>query len=334
MTDVQPIADSQIARAAEAIRHGQVVAFPTETVYGLGANAWDAEAVAHVFERKGRPRFDPLIVHLALASPVHEIVASLPKLAERLIEHFWPGPLSLVLPKRPRVPDIVTAGLPSVAVRCPDHPIAQRLLAEASVPIAAPSANRFGEISPTNASHVRQQFGDPLLQVLDAGPSRIGLESTVISFVDGPHGRPVLLRPGGVTLEQLQEVVGRVETAPPSAERPSSPGQLTRHYSPRTPLTIAREPINEAVHRVRQAGHQEIGLLAWREPGELTTFSAIEVLSPSGCLREAGVNLFAAMRRLDALALDCLIAEPVPEEGLGRAIMDRLRRASAPSLSG
>lgn len=313
------VSEQDIRVAAERIRRGELVAFPTETVYGLGANAWDPLAVARVFELKGRPRFDPLIVHIAGGDALEDVARDVPDAARQLMRRFWPGPLSVVLPKKSNVPDIVTAGLPSVAVRCPAHDVALALIRAAGVPIAAPSANRFGAVSPTTAEHVREQFGDELPCVLDAGPCRVGVESTVVSFLGE---RPTLLRPGGVPLEEIEAVVGTVEVGTTEEVRPASPGQLPRHYSPATPLLLGDEVVPH--------GNRRLGLLTLQPPRDASPFAAVEVLSETGCLREAAANLFAALRRLDARGLDAIVARPVPEEGLGRAIMDRLRRAAAP----
>jgi L-threonylcarbamoyladenylate synthase len=313
---------NNIKLAAEKIREGGLVGFPTETVYGLGANALNAAAVAAVFELKKRPRFDPLIVHIADPDELPDLVQQVPLAAMKLIERFWPGPLSLVLQKQACIPDIVTAGLPTVAIRCPDHDMARALIREARVPISAPSANRFGMVSPTTADHVTEQFGNQLAMVLDDGPCRVGVESTVISFVETPDARPMMLRPGGVSLEEIEAAIGRVATRTRQPRHPTSPGQLASHYSPATPLVIADD------HDVTGEA-QRVGLLCLQPPANAADFAAIEVLSEQGCLREAAVNLFAAIRRLDALNLDCIVARPVPEIDLGRAIMDRLRRASA-----
>lgn len=323
--------NSELTAAASHLRRGGLVAFPTETVYGLGANALDATAVAAIFAMKQRPQFDPLIVHLADREQLPQFVESVPSAAEELIEKFWPGPLSLVLAKRSNIPDIVTAGLPNVAVRCPDHELARALIRAAGVPLAAPSANRFGRVSPTTAAHVIEQFGDQLPFVLDDGPCRVGVESTVISFVETVEGKPTLLRPGGVPLEEIEALIGPVAIATSTTnpaqqpDRPSSPGQLTSHYAPATRLVIVDE--NESIQSSQQ--NQRMGLLCFQTPGDAENFTAIEVLSTNGDLREAAVNLFAAMRRLDGLDLDLIIARPMPEIDLGRAIMDRLRRAAA-----
>jgi len=315
--------DQDILDAARLIRAGGLVAFPTETVYGLGANALDAVAVAGVFEVKGRPRFDPLIVHLAEPEQLTDVARSVPPLAMKLIDKFWPGPLSLVLDKQPSIPDIVTAGLSSVAIRCPAHDLARRLIQAAGVPIAAPSANRFGAVSPTTAGHVVEQFGDDVPLVLDGGPCRVGLESTVVSFVDSPDGCPALLRPGGITREEIERVVGSLRIRMHEESQPASPGQLLRHYAPETRLVLSEEEFPTG------SGAAKVGLLCFQRPTSAAGFAATEVLSEQGCLREAAANLFAALRRLDALGLDFIVARPVPEVDLGHAIMDRLRRAAA-----
>ncbi len=310
---------SEIDQAAEVIRQGGVVAFPTETVYGLGANALDATAVARVFELKGRPRFDPLIVHIADFDALDALVTAYSAPARLLAERFWPGPLTLVLPKRSCVPDIVTAGLPSVAVRLPDHPIARDLIRSAGVPLAAPSANLFGRTSPTTAAHVFEQFADRLDMVLDGGACSVGVESTVVSFLDA---RPLLLRHGGVPLEDLAATIGPIQLPTTESERAVAPGQLPSHYAPRTPLRLFNG-------QPSFTSGQRVGLLCLRSPRDHAPWTAIEVLSARGDLKEAATRLFAAMRRLDALDLDLILAESVSETGLGRAIMDRLRRASA-----
>lgn len=310
-----------IPRAAEVIKKGGIVAFPTETVYGLGADAFQPLAVARVFEIKGRPYFDPLIVHIARMDHLDRLVSEIPSNAEKLIERFWPGPLTVVLSKKEEVPEIVTSGLPTVAIRMPRHSMALSLIEESGCPIAAPSANRFGYISPTTADHVREQLGDQIDFILDGGPCEVGVESTIISFAGE---KPALLRPGGVPPEEIEPIVGRLEV--PSQEgKISAPGMLSRHYAPRTPILIRWSEENLGIFQGKK-----IGLLSFRKPGNMLIFHQVEVLSHKGDLREAAANLFSAIRRLDALKLDLIVAEPVPEVGLGRAIMDRLRRASFP----
>ncbi len=312
--------DSAIAHAAVILRAGGIVAMPTETVYGLAANAFDPKAVARVFEAKRRPSFDPLIVHIADLDDLPGVATEVPEAARAVAERFWPGPLTMVFPKRPEIPDIVTSGLPTVGVRFPDHPVARALIRAAGFPLAAPSANPFGYISPTTAEHVREQLGDAVDAILDGGPCRVGVESTILAW--RPEG-PVLLRAGGTPVEALEEVAGpisrpapRMPTAPQDA-----PGQLPRHYSPRTPLSLDASPDDFP------AGAR-LGWLGLGRPDRPERYVSVESLSESGDLREAAARLFAAMHRLDALGLDAVLAQPVPNKGLGLAVNDRLRRAA------
>ncbi|WP_447973221.1 L-threonylcarbamoyladenylate synthase [Nitrospira sp. Kam-Ns4a] len=318
---------ASIAIAADVIRAGGLVAFPTETVYGLGANAMDPQAVAKVFEAKQRPRFDPLIVHVADREALERLVLEVDPLARQLIAKFWPGPLTLVLPKRPCVLDLVTAGLPTVAVRMPAHPVAQALLRQAGTPIAAPSANPFGSLSPTHVQHVQDTLGGRVDVILDGGACPIGVESTIVSLAADP---PQLLRPGAVPSESIKKVVGALARVRSAELRPLAPGLLPRHYATRTPLHLL--PHRGALPACDSG--ERIGLLAFsvlRAPGP---YAAIEVLSEHGSLVEAARNLFATLHRLDSLALDRLYAEPCGERGLGAAIMDRLRRCAEPLLCG
>jgi L-threonylcarbamoyladenylate synthase len=236
-----------------------------------------------------------------------------------LTEKLWPGPLTVVLLKEENIPDIVTAGLPSIAVRMPDHPMALSLIKESKCPIAAPSANPFGYLSPTTADHVREQLGDQIDLILDGGRCSVGVESTIVSFLEN---KPRLLRPGGVSLEEIESILGKVEISP-IKDKPSVPGMFPRHYAPRTPIVLDWDD-----NHLDSYEDKRIGLLAFQEPAHFLKFQHIEVLSKKGDFREAAVNLFSAIRRLDALDLDLILAEAVPEAGLGRAIMDRLRRAT------
>jgi L-threonylcarbamoyladenylate synthase len=309
-----------IAAAAEIIRAGGLVAFPTETVYGLGADALSAEAVARVFAAKGRPRFDPIIVHVAAPEEAEGLWAAVPPLARELMTRFWPGSLTLVLPKTPRVPEVVTAGLPTVAVRMPAHEVALELIRVSGRPIAAPSANRFGRLSPTHHEAVLAQLGGAIDAVLACGLTPVGVESTVLSLVDDP---PRVLRPGGTPLEALREVIPNLRVNPPHGPS-ASPGTLPRHYLPTTPLYLL-EPgppeDGEGIDRMR------CGFLAFRDGWH--GFGRVEVLSPREDLVEAAAHFFSALRALDEAGLAAIVAEPVPEEGLGVAIMDRLRRAAS-----
>jgi L-threonylcarbamoyladenylate synthase len=251
---------------------------------------------------------------------VKKLAREIPSNAKKLTEKFWPGPLTLVLLKEEKIPDIVTAGLPSVAIRMPDHPMALSLIKRSRCPIAAPSANPFGYLSPTTADHVREQLGDQVDLILDGGPCPVGVESTIVSFLEE---EPRLLRAGGISLEEIEAIIGKVEVTQIEKDRPSAPGMLPRHYAPRTPIILDWDEKNLGLHK-----NKNIGLLAFQRPKDNLRFHSVEVLSKKGDMREAAANLFAAIRRLDAMKLDLILAEPVPEIGLGRAIMDRLRRAS------
>jgi L-threonylcarbamoyladenylate synthase len=270
---------------------------------------------------KGRPSFDPLIVHLADARDLPRVAASVPDAAVLLAARFWPGPLTLVLPKQPAVPDLVTAGLDTVGVRVPDHAAARALIEASQQPIAAPSANPFGYVSPTRAEHVAEQLGGHVDIVLDGGPCSVGIESTILSLVGK---QPALLRPGAVTREELEAVLGStIAVAATAGERPLAPGQLPRHYATRTPLRLLAYE-----GAAPPAAPRPAGLLAVRHAPD-ADYAAIEVLAPDGSLATAAASLFAALRRLDAAGLDVLFAEPVPEKGIGRAVMDRLRKCAA-----
>ena len=313
-----------IRRAGRIIKTGGLVAFPTETVYGLGCDAMNAAAAAKVFEAKRRPQFDPLIVHIADSKQLDRVIGSLPPLGQRLMDAFWPGPLTLVLPKQPAIPDLITAGLSTVAVRMPNHPVAQALIREAGTPIAAPSANPFGYVSPTTAQHVADGLGHNVDLLLDGGPCPVGVESTIVSLVGL---QPELLRPGSITIEELSAVIGSIRLALSMNQQPIAPGQLSRHYATQTQLTI----LPSAGARPVLKDDERVGLLIHSQASNTDDrFAAIEVLSTTGDLREAARHLFAALRRLDSLGLDRIYAEPCKEEGLGVAIMDRLRRCATP----
>jgi L-threonylcarbamoyladenylate synthase len=310
-----------VSEAVALLRDGETVALPTETVYGLAADALDPIAVAKIFEAKERPRFDPLIVHLPdcdWLERVAKIDNRSRELSEKLIAQFWPGPLTLVLGRQSIVPEIVTAGLDTVAVRISAHPIFAEIVREFGSPLAAPSANRFGRVSPTTAQHVLDELGGRIPLIVNAGPARHGIESTVIA----PHGDKIdILRRGPVTAEQLS-VFGKIDIVT-SRENISAPGQLPSHYAPKTPLQL----IDDA-QSFSPKPNQRCALLAWNPIKIDNRFVEIRRLSERGDLREAAANLFRSLRELDALDVDLIVAEPVPDQGLGAAIMDRLRRAS------
>ena len=313
---ISAAAPRAINRAAELVKAGRLVAFPTETVYGLGGDATNERAVAEIFAAKGRPRFNPLIVHVRGLAEA-ERLAVFDDHARRVASRFWPGPLSLVLPRRgdSGLSLLASAGLDTVAVRAPAHEIAQALLRETGRPIAAPSANRSGRISPTEATHVFEEIGDRIDLILDGGRTPVGLESTVLDLSDET---PVLLRPGTVTSEQLTELLGPI--AAPAEDRPKSPGMLASHYAPSLPLRL------EAVSA--QFGEALLAFGPKAPPG----FAEVQWLTSTGDLAEAAANLFAMLRRLDRPLFTGIAVMPIPEQGLGRAINDRLRRAATRPL--
>jgi len=310
---------SAIKEAANVIRKGGIVAFPTETVYGLGANAFDPTAVARIYEAKERPSFDPLIVHVLEKSDTKPLVTKMPKIAAKLISAFWPGPLTVVVPKSDKVPDIVTAGLPTVALRSPSHPVARALLSASECPIAAPSANRFGRLSPTTAQAVKEQLDGRVDVILDGGATPVGVESTIVLCTGR---KPALLRAGGVPVEDIEKVVGKLAPAPKTA-LPQAPGGLPRHYAPRKPLVLV-----DSIDDVPEQKRKGAGALLFRSR-KTSGFSMVEALSPDGDLVKAAANLFSALARLEAADITAIYAEKVPEHDLGLAIMDRLRRASS-----
>lgn len=307
--------------AAAWLEAGAVVGIPTETVYGLAGNALNEDAVLTIFRVKNRPAFDPLIVHTDTLDKLDRFVTHLPDAARQLANAFWPGPLTLLLPKRAVVPDLVTSGLPNVAVRIPDHPLTLRLLATLNFPLAAPSANPFGYISPTTARHVADQLGTQVPYILDGGPARVGLESTIVGF---ESDRPRIFRLGGLSQEAIETVVGPVSVQTHSSSSPAAPGMLSSHYAPHQPLILLppgqSPPTNAPLDRA--------GALVFREPVGAIPPTQQRILSTTGDLTEAARNLFAHLRWLDALNLAVIYAETVPDTGLGRAINDRLRRAA------
>jgi L-threonylcarbamoyladenylate synthase len=313
------IAAAESARAVALLREGEVVALPTETVYGLAADALNATAVAKIFEAKERPRFDPLIVHIPdrdWLEKVADLQGQDGRLIDKLAGAFWPGPFTMVLPKRDLVPDIVTAGLKTVAVRISAHPVFAELIRAFGSPLAAPSANRFGRISPTAAAHVLDELNGRIPLIVDGGATEHGLESTIVA---PRNGRIEVLRRGPVTERQLAEF-GEVAVVE-SSQRPEAPGQLPSHYAPNTPLIL----VNNADAFVPAAGKRR-GLLSWASTG--ASFAEVRCLSEGQDLIEAAANLFRYLRELDNLGLDLIVAEKLPEGGLGAAINDRLRRAA------
>jgi L-threonylcarbamoyladenylate synthase len=305
----------EIDRASRLLRAGRLVVFPTETVYGLGANALDAEAVAGIYSVKGRPATSPLIVHISSIEMARSLVTNWPKTATRLADKFWPGPLTLVLPKSQSIPPIVTAGLNTVGLRMPAHPIALALIRAAGVPLAAPSANRFAELSPTTADHVRSSLGTDVDLILDGGPCQVGIESTVISLA-GPH--PVLLRPGGIPRAEIESLIGPMATAADPATGPhAAPGMHPRHYSPRTPLFLTSDG------KLPDQGH---GIYLQHQcPPSRTNVTVRQM--PQSASRYA-VALYEALHRADAGNYDWIAVDLPPGTPEWEAIQDRLKRAA------
>ncbi|WP_322798934.1 L-threonylcarbamoyladenylate synthase [Thermoflexus sp.] len=323
-----------IARAAEILREGGLVAFPTETVYGLGADGLNPVALARLFEAKGRPATDPVILHIVDLEALPQLAREIPPAAWTLARRFWPGPLTLVLPKQPIVPDLATAGLPTVALRMPAHPVALALIRAAGVPIAAPSANRFGHTSPTTAQHVLEDLAGRIDLILDAGPTAIGVESTV---VDLTRPVPTILRPGGLPREALEAILGPVAVFDRSVAGPApAPGMLPKHYAPRAEMVVLigsggwlRLRLRELAIRYLQEGYR-VGMLIAEEdqPAVADLPVEIAVLGSEGDLEGVARRLYPAMRDLDARGPDLILARDFGTRGLGLAIRDRLIRAA------
>ncbi|SHF06053.1 translation factor SUA5 [Desulfofundulus australicus DSM 11792] len=324
-----------IDRAGMILRRGGLVAFPTETVYGLGASALDGRAVRRIFEVKGRPPDNPLIVHVAGREMLRPLVRSWPATAEKLMAAFWPGPLTLVLPAAPGVPREVTAGLDTVGIRMPAHPVALALIASAGIPVAAPSANLSGRPSPTTAGHVLQDLNGRIDAILDAGPAGVGVESTVLDLVADV---PVILRPGGITPEELEKVIGKVKVDPGAdggdVSRPRSPGMKYRHYAPRVPLVLVEgEPervaarLKELADNYRALGRR-VGILATAETAGKLNGGQVVVAGSRQNPAAIASRLFAALRQLEGRGVDVILAEGIEPRGLGLAVMNRLRRAA------
>ncbi|GAB1414694.1 L-threonylcarbamoyladenylate synthase [Paludibacter sp.] len=307
----------QISIAAQHIKDGKLVAFPTETVYGLGADALNPYAVAKIFELKERPTFDPLIVHIASTDDIARLTKTNDERVYKLAERFWPGPLTIVLPKSDLVPDIVTSGLETVGIRMPNHPIALKLIQESGCPIAAPSANKFGQLSPTTAKHVSKQLPDVDF-LIDGGDSTVGIESTIISLNDRGFE---ILRHGIITKEEIEEIIPFYAVPDRDKTNIVSPGMLKSHYSPNKPIYLLDKSLPDFID-YRKAGYISF------TGKDISKYRIVELLSTDGDLKTCAVNLFAAIHRLEDSDVEYIIAETVPEKGVGIAIMDKLRKAS------
>ncbi len=328
--DPHNIDRTKIAQAVEVIHNRGLVAFPTETVYGLGANALDPKAVAGIFEAKKRPLDDPLIVHIADIKDLERLAKRMPYQAERLSECFWPGPLTLILKKTDIVPDIVTTGLDSVAVRMPSNTIAREFILEAGVPLAAPSANIFGRPSPTTAKHVVDDLAGRIDLVLDGGSTEIGIESTIVELNDKEI---VVLRPGGIDVELIKRVLPGTDVRIGSGSGGNAPGSYAKHYSPRAKVVIAEEgegQVGKVISIAREAAHsgRKVGVIAVLEHAEDFREYNVKVLGPSQEAKICAARLFLVLREMDSDGMDVIIAEGIKEKGLGLAVMNRLRKAA------
>lgn len=309
-----------IQKAIEALQNDEVIALPTETVYGLAGNAYNETAIKKIFELKKRPLYNPLIVHLHSKEQLKEVAKEIPEKAKILAEKFWPGSLTLVLKKRAHIPDLVTAGKDTVAVRVPQHLVALALLEQLDFPLVAPSANPFGSISPTSPQHVWNYFQENLPVILDGGDCSNGVESTIIGF---QGDEAVLYRHGSVSVEEIEQVIGKIEMITRNDTTPDAPGMLSKHYAPKTNIILTENIENE----IQENSGKRIGALIFKNQTK-TAIAYQEVLSAKGDLKEASKNLYAALHRLDAMDLDIIIAERLPDSGLGVTINDRLNRAA------
>ncbi|MGB5170213.1 MAG: L-threonylcarbamoyladenylate synthase [Eudoraea sp.] len=312
---------TDLSLAKNALNNDKIIAIPTETVYGLAGNAYSEKAVEKIFSLKKRPFYNPLIVHIKSADYLNNVAREVPELAKKLANEFWPGPLTLVLKKRAIIPDLVTSGKDTVAIRIPNHPLILQLLAQLEFPLAAPSANPFGSISPTSAEHVDDYFKDSLDVILDGGKCEKGIESTIIGF---EKNQPIIYRLGSLSIEQIENKIGNVLTKTHNDSSPSAPGMLSRHYAPSTDTYLTND-----VQRLMQSYRgKKIGFLLFQNQIENAPIEYQEILSKSGDLKEAAKNLYAAMHRLDKLKLDLIIAERLPNIGLGKTLNDKLQRAA------
>lgn len=308
---------TDIQEALRLLQHDELVAIPTETVYGLAGNALSKEAVTKIFTVKDRPQFDPLIVHVPDLEKANAYVAEIPSAAKKLADKFWPGPLTILLKKKTIIPDLVTAGLDTVGIRCPDHALTRQLLHQLPFPLAAPSANPFGYVSPTKPEHVNEQLGNRIQYILDGGACPIGIESTIVGF---ENNMPVVYRLGGLSLEDIEQTIGHVTLMTHSTSNPKAPGQLQSHYAPRKKVILG------SIETLLETHGDQCGVLSFQKNYNVKNQI---ILSPSGKPEEAAQNLFEALRAFDKMEVDVVLTELVPDQGLGRAINDRLRRAAA-----
>lgn len=315
------IISKDIVKAIEILNNDDVVAIPTETVYGLAGNIYSEKAIKKIFQVKQRPLFNPLIVHIHSIKKIHDIVSEFPDKAEILANAFWPGPLTLILKKKSNIPDLITGGKDTVAVRIPNHPITLSLLKQLSFPLAAPSANPFNRISPTSSLHVEDYFKNTISMVLEGGECKNGIESTIIGF---ENNEPVLYRLGSISIEDIINVIGQIKIKNNKEIAPNAPGMLAKHYAPKTKTYL----VNDVENFVKNYQNKKIGILRFSEDIHSINVVHVEILSKTGDLKEAASRLYNSLHKLDNLNLDMIVAEIVPDFGLGKSINDRLERAT------
>ncbi|WP_203256442.1 L-threonylcarbamoyladenylate synthase [Hyunsoonleella ulvae] len=316
------IISKDIAKAVALLNNNELVAIPTETVYGLAGNIYSETAIKAIFNTKQRPLFNPLIVHIPNIEYLENVVSYIPEKARLLAEQFWPGPLTMVLPKKDVIPDIITAGKDTVAVRIPNHPVTLELLKTLDFPLAAPSANPFNRISPTTAQHVEAYFKNNIKMVLDGGSCRKGIESTIVGF---ENNEPIIYRLGSLTLEDIEAIVGSVSVKNKKEQNPNAPGMLLKHYAPRTKTILS----NDISQDIKNHKGKRIGVLSFKSKIKSDAISSLTILSKTGDVNEAASNLYYSLHQLDSLHLDIIIAEILPDIGLGKSVNDRLQRATS-----
>ena len=312
---------SDISKAIELLNKEDVVAIPTETVYGLAGNIYSEKAIRKIFQVKQRPLFNPLIVHIPSIDHLEKIAREFPVKAQKLAEAFWPGSLTLILPKRSNIPEIVTGGKDTVGVRIPNHPVTLSLLKQLSFPLAAPSANPYNRISPTSSDHVKAYFENTLPMVLEGGECKNGIESTIIGF---ENKEAILYRLGAISIEDIEKIIGKIQIRNTSETTPNAPGMLAKHYAPRTKMYL----LDDLDKFIENNKSKKIGILKFKENLNTASVEHIEILSKSGDLKEAASKLYSTLHKLDSLNLDLIVAERFPDVGLGKSINDRLERAT------
>jgi L-threonylcarbamoyladenylate synthase len=315
------IISNDISKAIEILNNEDVVAIPTETVYGLAGNIYSEKAIRKLFQVKQRPFFNPLIVHIESIDKIEEVVSEFPPKAQKLAEAFWPGSLTLILPKKKNIPDVITAGKETVGVRVPNHPIALSLLKQLSFPLAAPSANPFNRISPTSSLHVEAYFKKSISMILEGGECKNGIESTIIGF---ENNEALLYRLGSISIEEIEKVIGKIKVKNKNETTPNAPGMLAKHYAPRTKTYL----VTDVEKFTRHFENKRIGILRFKNQMNTSSIEHLEVLSKSGDLKEAASKLYNTLHTLDSLNLDMIVAEKFPNFGLGKSINDRLERAT------